>query len=103
MQDYHSRLSDPSSRKFETFSYLPAMTKDEIRKQVEYLVKKGELPKEMFTAKGFGETKPIADNKTPEGREQNRRVVINILDRAAPPAPPPTPAPTPPPTPAPPR
>ena len=44
MQDYNSRLSDPNSRKFETFSYLPAMTKDEIRKQVEYLVKCGLNP-----------------------------------------------------------
>ena len=25
MLDYKSRLSDPASRKFETFSYLPAM------------------------------------------------------------------------------
>ncbi len=44
MQDYKSRLSDPASRKFETFSYLPAMTSDEIKKQVEYLVKKGWNP-----------------------------------------------------------
>jgi ribulose-bisphosphate carboxylase small chain len=26
VMDYKSRLSDPASRKFETFSYLPAMT-----------------------------------------------------------------------------
>jgi len=44
MQDYHSRLSEPSSRKFETFSYLPAMTADEIRKQVAYIVSKGWKP-----------------------------------------------------------
>ncbi len=44
MQDYKSRLSDPASRKFETFSYLPAMTNDEIRKQVEYIVSKGWNP-----------------------------------------------------------
>ena len=44
MQDYKSRLSDPASRKFETFSYLPPMTDAEIRKQVEYLVKKGWNP-----------------------------------------------------------
>jgi ribulose-bisphosphate carboxylase small chain len=44
MQDYNSRLSDPDSRKFETFSYLPAMTKEEIRKQVEYFVKCGLNP-----------------------------------------------------------
>ena len=41
VMDYHSRLSDPASRKFETFSYLPAMDATNIRKQVEYLVKKG--------------------------------------------------------------
>ncbi len=44
MQDYNSRLSAPASRKFETFSYLPAMEQAEIRKQVEYLVKKGWNP-----------------------------------------------------------
>jgi len=44
MQDYKSSLSDVSSRKFETFSYLPAMTDAEIRKQVEFLVSKGWNP-----------------------------------------------------------
>ncbi|MCX7626962.1 MAG: ribulose bisphosphate carboxylase small subunit [Methylophilaceae bacterium] len=42
--DYKSRLSDPNSRKFETFSYLPPMDAASIRKQVEYLVKKGWNP-----------------------------------------------------------
>ena len=44
MQDYHSRLSDPASRKFETFSYLPAMTNEQIRAQVDYIVKRGWNP-----------------------------------------------------------
>lgn len=44
VMDYKSRLSDPASRKFETFSYLPAMTAADIRKQVEYLVSKGWNP-----------------------------------------------------------
>jgi len=44
MQDYNSRLSDTASRKFETFSYLPAMETDEIKKQVAYLVSKGWNP-----------------------------------------------------------
>jgi ribulose-bisphosphate carboxylase small chain len=44
MQDYQSSLSDPKSRKFETFSYLPPMTPEQIRKQVEYIVKKGWNP-----------------------------------------------------------
>ena len=48
---------------------------------LEYLVKKGELPKEMFTAKGFGETKPIGDESTEEGKEKNRRVEFNITEQ----------------------
>jgi ribulose-bisphosphate carboxylase small chain len=41
IQEYRSRLSDPASRKFGTFSYLPAMSAAQIRKQVEYLVAQG--------------------------------------------------------------
>ncbi|MFO1418664.1 MAG: ribulose bisphosphate carboxylase small subunit [Methylotetracoccus sp.] len=44
MQDYRSSLGDVSSRKFETFSYLPSMSPDDIRKQVAYIVGKGWNP-----------------------------------------------------------
>ncbi|MCW8826007.1 MAG: ribulose bisphosphate carboxylase small subunit [Gammaproteobacteria bacterium] len=44
MQDYSSSLADASSRKFETFSYLPEMSADEIRKQIEFIVSKGWNP-----------------------------------------------------------
>ncbi|MHB1280243.1 ribulose bisphosphate carboxylase small subunit [Acidithiobacillus sp.] len=44
VQDYKSRLSDPASRKFETLSYLPALTPAQIRNQVEYIVSKGWNP-----------------------------------------------------------
>jgi len=44
MQDYKSRLSDPASRKFETFSYLPAMNQEDIKKQVAFIVSKGWNP-----------------------------------------------------------
>ncbi len=44
VQDYQSSLSDVSSRKFETFSYLPALTSEQIRKQIEYVVSKGWNP-----------------------------------------------------------
>ena len=44
MQDYRSSLKDVASRKFETFSYLPEMDAPAIRKQVEYLVRKGWNP-----------------------------------------------------------
>jgi ribulose-bisphosphate carboxylase small chain len=44
MQDYKSSLADNTSRKFETFSYLPAMDLEQIKKQVAYLVKMGWNP-----------------------------------------------------------
>ena len=44
VQDYNSRLSDPNSRKFETLSYLPALTDEQIRAQVEFIVSKGWNP-----------------------------------------------------------
>ncbi len=44
VQDYSSRLSDPASRRFETFSYLPALTDEAIRAQVQYIVDKGWNP-----------------------------------------------------------
>ena len=44
VQDYKSSLSDTSSRKFETFSYLPTMDAAAIRKQVEYIVSQGWNP-----------------------------------------------------------
>ena len=44
MQDYPSRLSDPNSRKLGTFSYLPEMTPEQLRKQVDYIVKQGWNP-----------------------------------------------------------
>ncbi|RLA33829.1 MAG: hypothetical protein DRR11_04575 [Gammaproteobacteria bacterium] len=44
----------------------------------EYLVSQGVNP-DSITARGYGEAGPVADNRTPEGREQNRRVEIRIL------------------------
>jgi OOP family OmpA-OmpF porin len=43
----------------------------------DYLVKKGVDPKRIAT-RGFGESKPIADNKTRDGRAKNRRVEIRV-------------------------
>lgn len=45
----------------------------------DYLVTKG-ISKDRFTVKGFGQSQPIAPNNTAEGRKQNRRVEIIIVD-----------------------
>ena len=41
IQDYPSRVGDPASQRFETFSYLPPMDAGQIRKQVAYMVERG--------------------------------------------------------------
>jgi OOP family OmpA-OmpF porin len=51
----------------------------------QYLIKEGAVDKAMISARGYGKTKPIAPNKTkdgkddPEGRAKNRRVEILII------------------------
>jgi len=46
---------------------------------VDYLAAKG-VASGRVTAIGMGETKPLADNSTEEGRAQNRRVTIRRTD-----------------------
>ena len=47
----------------------------------QYLITKG-VPEYKLVSEGFGETKPIADNETAEGREANRRVEINVIEQS---------------------
>ena len=46
----------------------------------DYLLSKG-VAASRLTAQGMGETQPIADNTTAEGRAQNRRVVLRRTDQ----------------------
>lgn len=43
----------------------------------EYLISRGVNPA-LLSASGMGESSPIADNKTRDGRQQNRRVDIDV-------------------------
>jgi OOP family OmpA-OmpF porin len=45
---------------------------------VNHLINNG-IKKERVVAKGYGETKPIATNATPEGRQKNRRTEFKII------------------------
>jgi chemotaxis protein MotB len=42
----------------------------------DYLVEKMGISASLLEARGFGESNPVADNNTQEGRQQNRRVVL---------------------------
>ncbi len=44
----------------------------------DYLIKKG-INANRITAKGYGDTKPVADNSTEAGKQQNRRTEVKII------------------------
>ncbi|MCX8112269.1 MAG: OmpA family protein [Bacteroidia bacterium] len=44
----------------------------------DYMVMRG-IPKDRFSIVGYGKSRPIADNATPEGQRRNRRVEIRII------------------------
>ena len=46
---------------------------------LDYFVSQGEDP-ERFVAVGYGDTRPIADNSTEEGRQKNRRIEFMALE-----------------------
>lgn len=54
------------------------LSKNRVEAVKKYLVEKGVRENSIRIAY-FGETKPIADNSTSEGRQQNRRVEFTII------------------------
>jgi outer membrane protein OmpA-like peptidoglycan-associated protein/tetratricopeptide (TPR) repeat protein len=56
------------------------LSENRAKSVVNYLVSKN-ISITRLTAKGFGATKPIADNKTEEGKAQNRRTELKVVAR----------------------
>lgn len=46
----------------------------------DYLIKHG-IESKRVTAKGYGETQPVASNDTRDGRQQNRRTEVRIISQ----------------------
>ncbi len=59
-------------------SYNQKLSEKRAQSVVDYLTKLG-IEKDKLVSKGFGETKPIAPNDTPENKQLNRRIEFEIL------------------------
>ena len=58
-------------------AYNQALSERRVMSVKDYVVKKG-VDGSRISGQGFGESKPIADNRTREGRAKNRRVEIKV-------------------------
>jgi OOP family OmpA-OmpF porin len=56
------------------------LSDDRAKSVMKHLIDKEGIDAKILSAKGFGITKPIGDNKTEEGREKNRRVEFVVTD-----------------------
>jgi OmpA-OmpF porin, OOP family len=63
---------------FGSDDYNFKLSDNRARSVMEYILSKGIDPGRI-TSKGYGETKPVAENDTPENRQLNRRVEFTIL------------------------
>ncbi|NTU70164.1 OmpA family protein [bacterium] len=54
------------------------LSKNRTQAVKDYLIKQG-VKEFRIKAEWFGQEKPIADNKTPAGRQKNRRVEMKII------------------------
>lgn len=57
-----------------------ALSNNRAKAVVNYLVSKNIAPQRLI-AKGYGESKPVADNQTEEGKAQNRRTEMKVISQ----------------------
>jgi outer membrane protein OmpA-like peptidoglycan-associated protein len=62
-----------------TEEYNQALSERRAETVASYLVKEGACEQANVSVEGFGEAKPVASNKTKEGRAKNRRVEVLIM------------------------
>jgi len=55
------------------------LSKDRAVAVMNYLIEKG-ISSDRLIAKGYGESIPISDNETEEGRADNRRTEVKLLE-----------------------
>lgn len=60
-------------------AYNLKLSKDRAQSVYDYLIFKG-IDRERLTYKGYGMTEPVESNDTEQGRAQNRRTEVKILD-----------------------
>lgn len=63
-----------------TIEYNQRLSEDRARSVASELVIEG-VPRSRIATRGFGETRPLASNKTAPGRQRNRRVEVIIENR----------------------
>jgi outer membrane protein OmpA-like peptidoglycan-associated protein len=81
-------LKENSQMRVEIGGHTDAAGSDEANQKIsekraqsvmKYLQDKFNIPESRLMIKGYGSTKPIADNETKEGRSKNRRVEFKII------------------------
>ncbi len=75
-------------RKFEISAHTDALGTEEYNLDLserraaavrDYIISKG-VPADIISSKGYGESQPIDDNGTPQGRQRNRRVELKVVE-----------------------
>jgi outer membrane protein OmpA-like peptidoglycan-associated protein/tetratricopeptide (TPR) repeat protein len=61
-------------------SYNQKLSESRAKSVVDYLIGKG-IATTRLVYKGYGFSQPVADNKTEEGRQQNRRTEFKVLEK----------------------
>jgi outer membrane protein OmpA-like peptidoglycan-associated protein len=61
-----------------TEEYNQKLSEARAKSVVDYLIEHG-INKDNLSFKGYGETDPVAENNSEQGRAQNRRTEIKIL------------------------